>query len=116
MKRNTKIAIGILTAVLIIVIIQVVLPFLYVASFNPATGVYVYFDKDATAKTLTVKGIDSQGETLYWSKVTIRQGNATLPTGTIKVGDIVINCKGWVDLVYDINGPKAMTIVVEDFT
>ena len=54
----------------------------------------IIFTMDLNNKTLTVKEIYSQGRTLYWPDVTIADGSATLPYGTIDVGDIITDCEG----------------------
>ena len=60
----------------------------------------IIFSKDTTNKTLTVTEIYSQGRTLYWPEVNISEGSATLPFGTIDVGDVITNCEGYLKLIW----------------
>lgn len=50
------------------------------------------FKMDKNTKTLTVQKIYEDG--LKWEEHEICSGVASLPTGTIKEGDTVTNCKG----------------------
>jgi len=54
------------------------------------------FSMDKNTKTLTVQKIYE--DTLKWEEHEICSGDATLPSGSIKEGDVVKNCKGNVAL------------------
>ena len=54
------------------------------------------FQMDKNTKTLTVQKIYE--DTLKWEEHEICSGDATLPSGSIREGDIVANCKGNVAL------------------
>ena len=47
---------------------------------------------DKASKTLTVQ--KTYDDSLNWQKTEICSGKATLPTGTVQVGDVVTNCEG----------------------
>ena len=50
------------------------------------------FTMDKASKTLTVQKIYDSN--LEWDKTEVCSGKATLPTGTVQVGDVVTNCEG----------------------
>jgi len=50
------------------------------------------FSMDKNTKTLTVQKIYEEG--LKWEEHEICSGEATLPSGFIKEGDVIKNCKG----------------------
>ena len=54
------------------------------------------FSIDKNTRTLTVQKIYNSN--LNWEDNEICSGNATLPSGTIKEGDVVVNCNGNVAL------------------
>ena len=54
------------------------------------------FSMDKNTKTLTVQKIYEDG--LIWEEHEVCSGDATLPFGSLKEGDVVINCKGNVAL------------------
>lgn len=56
------------------------------------------FSMDENTRTLTVQKIYE--DSLKWEDNEICSGNATLPTGEIKEGDVVTNCEGNVALRY----------------
>ncbi len=56
----------------------------------------VLFSMDKNTRTLTVQKIYNSN--LNWEDNEICSGNATLPSGTIKEGDVVVNCNGNVAL------------------
>jgi hypothetical protein len=61
----------------------------------------IYCIQDSTNKTLRITGIENAPNYFNWSDIEVTLGNATLPTGTIDVGDIITNCSGTVVLVYE---------------
>ena len=54
------------------------------------------FSMDKNARTLTVQKIYETN--LKWEDNEICSGNATLPVGTIKIGDVITDCDGNVAL------------------
>jgi len=60
----------------------------------------IIFSIDTINKTLTVTEIYSQGRILYWPEVNITDGSATLPYGTIDVGDVITDCEGYLKLIW----------------
>ena len=50
------------------------------------------FTMNKASKTLTVQKI--YDDNINWGKTEVCSGDATLPTGTMHVGDIVTNCNG----------------------
>jgi hypothetical protein len=52
----------------------------------------VLFSMDKNTRTLTVKKIYNSN--LNWEDNEICSGNATLPSGPIREGDVVVNCNG----------------------
>lgn len=52
----------------------------------------ILFSMDKNTRTLTVKKIYNSN--LNWENNEICSGNATLPSGSIKEGDVVVNCNG----------------------
>jgi hypothetical protein len=75
-------------------------------------GTNIVFLTDLTSKTLTVSDIHSQ-RTCHWSEVVIASGNATLPVGSIDVGDIITNCEGNLVLKWEDTG---IEICSKDFS
>lgn len=63
-------------------------------SINPQ----IEFEEDLIDKTLTVVNLDMD---LDWENITISSGYATLPSGTINVGNVITNCSGHVALIYE---------------
>ena len=72
----------------------------------------IIFSIDTTDKTLTVTEIFSHGRTLHWPEVAIKDGFATLPYGTIDVGDIITDCEGYLELIW---GDTGIHIISTDF-
>jgi hypothetical protein len=60
-------------------------------------GPTIKLSKDENDKTLTVSAADPFN--LEWSNFEV-MGNATIPSGTVDVGDVITNCSGAVKLVY----------------
>ena len=52
----------------------------------------ISFIENQENKTLTVTDYSPTNATLEWNEVEITSGAATLPSGTIDVGDVITNC------------------------
>jgi hypothetical protein len=70
----------------------------------------IIFSIDTVNKTLTVNEIYSDGITLYWPEVTVNDGSATLPFGTIDVGDVITDCEGYLELIWSDTGNHLFSI------
>ena len=70
----------------------------------------IIFSIDTANKTLTVKEIYSDGGTVYWPEVTVNNGSATLPSGTIDLGDVITDCDGYLVLVWSDTGNHLFSI------
>jgi len=73
----------------------------------------IIFSIDTINKTLTVTEIYAQGRTLHWPEVNITDGSATLPSGTIDVGDVITDCEGNLELIWKDTG---INIISTDFS
>ena len=61
----------------------------------------IEFRPDSAYLTLTVMTVNISEDTdLLWSDVSVKNGSATLPTGTIDIGDEITNCSGFIELVW----------------
>ena len=118
MNQETKNNIKIISLLLVVFII---LYFLHVTIGDRFEDQYdnsgygetqIIFSKDTNSKTLTVTEIYSQGRTLHWPEVIVTNGSATLPYGTIDVGDVITDCEGHLELKWESTGIK---ICEEDF-
>jgi hypothetical protein len=58
----------------------------------------IVFTMDKNNRTLTVKTIEPTA--VNWASLKIGPGNATLPSGIIKQGDVITNCSGHLILFY----------------
>jgi hypothetical protein len=52
---------------------------------------FITFKKNSGEKTLTVTYVD-KSKNMSWGDIKVTLGSATLPTGTVDVGDIIRNC------------------------
>ena len=64
----------------------------------------IIFQEDLQNKSLTVLKIDSGGVTFSWSEISIVNGSAQLPEGTIGKGDIITQCEGHLELFFKVTG------------
>jgi hypothetical protein len=62
--------------------------------------IHLIFSVSSMDKSLTVTEIYSNGRTLYWPEIIVKNGSANLPNGTIDVGDKITNCQGFLELVW----------------
>ena len=102
-KNNIKI-------IVLLIVVFIILYFLHItigdrfedqydeSSYEGET--HIIFSKDPINKTLTVTEIYSYGRTLHWPEVSIANGSATLPYGTIDVGDVITDCEGNLVLIW----------------
>ena len=60
----------------------------------------IYFSVDNETKTLTVTNINFDDH-VNWSDIYILNGNATLPTGNVDLGDVITNCSSKICLVWE---------------
>ena len=107
MKKKTKIIVTI-----IIILIVVIGFYLYIESTHVVVNgfqqtPFITCRKNETSRTLTVIEIDLGRSDYYvdelnWEDFSIADeyGNATLPTGKVKVGDVITNCKAIINLTY----------------
>ena len=97
MKKKTIVAILVVLIIVLLIIGGVY--FIIQNSFNkwiaePAPH-SITFSEDVNNRTLTVTDFEpseEEGTVLYWRDVEILSGTATLPSGTIDIGDIITNC------------------------
>ena len=59
----------------------------------------INFQPDYSAGTLTVLAADPAD--ILWEDIVVYSGNATLPSGTVKYDDVIIDCSGQVILRFD---------------
>jgi hypothetical protein len=85
----------------------------YGDSFCHIQSPTIIFMQDNETKTLTVTEIYPKDKNFYWSEISIANGSATLPYGIIKVGDIITNCQGYLELVW---GESCIPIYQTDFS
>jgi hypothetical protein len=114
-KNNIKI-------IVLLIVVFIILYFLHITiedrfedqydDFSYEGETQIIFSKDITNKTLTVTEFYSQGSTLHWPQVAINNGSATLPFGTIDVGDVITNCEGYLELIW---GDTGIHIISTDF-
>ena len=114
-KKNFSNLLTKIIIIRVIISITIFLVFVYAywttSNVIPPSYPYLEFTQDKNFKTLTVNETDLVGES--WEGIVIHSGNATLPTGTIDIGDTITNCSGNLMLIFD----PANTIIGEwDFT
>lgn len=63
----------------------------------PPEKMIIGFVRDNYNATLTVNSIHEDHSDLMWSDI-ILEGNATLPSGSIDIGDVITNCDGKINL------------------
>ncbi len=107
MKKNRKIILGVIG--LLIIVIIVILGYLYLTGMTTTGGngwdhvPLIVFEADDTLDILTVT-IYGEIVDIPWSDIEIQpisqDGSATLPTGTIDVGDIISDCQGEFDVIF----------------
>jgi hypothetical protein len=110
MQRETKNNIKIVSLLLVVFII---LYFLHITLGDRFEDLYgdskekgetnIIFMTDHVNKTLTVSEIYSD-RPCHWPEVVITNGNASLPFGTIDVGDKITNCEGYLELKWNNTG------------
>jgi len=109
MNKNTKIilGVGIVALIIIVAIFFWIWPayerYEDISGMQPSPdldtpGVNVDINQDN--RTITIISIDV-GTDLFWSNAVIINGSATLPTGAIDVGDIITDCEGFVELLWE---------------
>jgi hypothetical protein len=111
MKNEIK---NTLKIIVLLIVVFVVLYFLHITIGERFEDQYksqyemgetsIIFSMDSINKTLTVQEIYSNGRTLQWPEVIISKGSATLPDGTIDVGDKITDCKGNLVLKWEDTG------------
>jgi len=72
----------------------------------------IIFHKDDINKTLTVTEIYTKCGGWYWSDFTIINGSATFPSGKVKIGDMITDCEGYLEIGW---GTPVRPIWVVDF-
>jgi len=92
MEKTTKIIIAV--PIIIISILAAGVAYIIMSSTTYGSpGVsYLEFDEDETNKTLAVVNITLVDLNMNWNEVLMISGNATLPSGTISIGDVITNC------------------------
>ena len=66
----------------------------------------VTYEKNETARTITITSIEGEPDELLWSNVELYNPQdmysmeATLPNGTIDVGDVITDCDGLIFLMW----------------
>lgn len=100
MNKEIKIIVGIIVIAILVSIFVIMWIFIN-SGLRPCCGdeYTINLTEDSTKKTLTVTHIGYSPKSLNWSDIEVR-GNATLPTGTIDIGDIITNCSGEVVLIF----------------
>jgi hypothetical protein len=107
MKDSTKNNIKIIA---LLIVVFIILYFLHITIGDRFEDQYdkptyqegetrIDFTMDSMNKTITVKEIHS-GRTLHWPEVVNTSGSASIPSGTIDVGDKITNCEGFLILVW----------------
>lgn len=75
----------------------------------------IIFETDTQNKILTVSDTHPEDMEWHWpqvSLISLDNGSATLPHGTIQIGDQITDCKGYFELVWETTGS---TIITADF-
>jgi len=75
----------------------------------------IIFETDTLNNILTVSEIHPEYIELHWSEISLislDNGSASLPYGTIEIGDRITDCKGYFRLEWEITG---ITITTADF-
>ena len=104
MKKKIKTMLGVSVAILIFLGVTFTWAYMYAFFNHPELDIppEVEFTMDRNTSTLIVRNIslnfDQYPNDLNWKDVEIYSGNATLPSGTIDIGDIITNCTGMVRL------------------
>ena len=112
MNTNTKKIIGIFGTIVIILVIVLAI-YSTIDNDNSSedkhrTGdksLFLFFEKDVDAKTLTLIDMPSWANDLNWNDIELIEdvGNAILPNGIIQEGDIISNCTGNISIIYKPN-------------
>ena len=106
-KNNIKIIVLLLVVFIILYFLHITLGDRFEYQYDNSSyegETQIIFSIDTINKTLTVTQIYSQGRTLYWPEITINNGFATLPYGTIDIGDVITNCEGYLELIWKETG------------
>ena len=96
-KDNVKIIILLIVVFIILYFLHITIGDNFVDQYGGPSHedeINIFFRTDKISKTLTVEEIFSQGRTLYWPEVIVTEGSATLPFGTIDIGDKITDCEG----------------------
>ena len=101
MKYDTK---NNIKVVILLIVVFIILFFLHMTIGDRFEDQYdnqgekdekhIIFSVDSIKKTLTVEEIYSNGRNLHWPEIIITDGSATLPYGTIDVGEKITDCEG----------------------
>ena len=101
MKKLTKIIVGIIIVIILVSISMVVYIKYTTGGWDSYhTHFVMYCEKDSTNNTLRVTSVEKLSY-YEWNEIEVILGNATLPTGTIDMGDLITNCSEVVKLVYN---------------
>ncbi|GEM_PF-3007298 len=100
MKKITKIIVGIV--VIVVLVSTGILAYINFGISGDSPLFRMECKIDLTNKTLTL--IHFTGNSVNWSDVEMTKGSATLPTGTIDIGDVITNCSGVVTLLSKSDG------------
>jgi hypothetical protein len=120
MEKKIKIIVVILVALIVVGISLVFGSMWYaqqiyknVSDINPPgpEAPAVTYDMNTTADTITITSISGTPGELIWSNVeplnsSVIHFQATLPTGTIDVGDVITDCDGPVLLLWKPTGAR----------
>jgi hypothetical protein len=120
MEKKIKIIVVLLVA-LVVVGISLVFGSIWIAQENykkvqniipPAPEApHVTYNVNTTADTITITSISGNPGELIWSNVELLNSSvihfqATLPTGTIDIGDVITDCDGPVLLIWKPTGAR----------
>ena len=111
MHIKTKILI-IASATTVVIILAFILYFNSMAIVDASKDVDIDFWANDIEKTLTIITIYPANEPLYWNDISVTNGSATLPTGTIDLNDVITDCDGFVELTYK---PTETTLYEHNF-
>lgn len=110
MDKQTKTIVLIVVAVVVIIfVLYFTLAFVtyqYVSEKLPGPKdmpTWMKFTIDKSEKTIIVEDIEAESKylPLSWSDISITNGTATFPIGTIDIGDTITNCSGNLEFIYE---------------
>ena len=107
MDKQTKTIVLIVVAVVIIFVLYFAfVTYQYVSEELPGPKdmpTWMKFNIDKSEKTIIVEYIEAESKylPLSWSDISITNGTATLPIGTIDIGDTITNCGGNLEFIYE---------------